>query len=132
MKHNFSKGFTLMEAMITVAILGILAAVAMPMYVGYVQTTSRSDATIALLNMSSAQEQRSMRLNAAYTADESLIGGVDTKQKYYTLSVSNVTPTGYELSATAVAAGPQAGDAGCTVLKLTSAGVKTPPDCWVK
>lgn len=136
MKHNISKGFTLMEAMITVAILGILSAVAMPMYVGYVQTTSRSDATIALLNMSDAQEQRAMRLNAVYTADESLIGGVNTKQGYYTLEVSTLTATGYTLTATAVTTGPQAGDddgtLDCTAISLTSAGVKTPPNCWVR
>lgn len=136
MNQKNSKGFTLIELMITVAILGILGAIAAPMYAGYVQKTSRSDATAALLKMSYEQEQRAMRLNAPYTADESLIGGANTSNGYYTLEVSTLTATGYTLTATAVITGPQAGDndgtLNCTAISITSAGVKTPPDCWVK
>ncbi len=136
MNQKKSKGFTLIEAMITVAIIGILASVAAPLYVGYVQKTSRSDATAALLNMSNEQEQRSMRLNAPYTDDEALIGGVNTSNGYYTLEVSTLTATGYTLTATAVTTGPQAGDndgvLDCRAISITSAGQKTPPDCWVQ
>lgn len=135
MNQKNSKGFTLMEAMITVAILGILASIAAPVYVGYVQTTSRSDATAALLKMSSEVEQKAMRLNESYIDAVPGVPGV-SERGYYTLSSSAVTATGYTLTATAVTTGPQASDndgtLDCRVISITSAGVKTPPDCWVK
>jgi len=132
-----NNGFTLIELMITVAILGVLATVAMPQYENYITKTTRSDATSALQRMADAQEQYVLRTNAAsYTTDVSLIGGDQTERGYYTLSVESADASTYVLKATAVTTGRQANDIdgalNCTELTLTNARVKAPAGCWVK
>jgi type IV pilus assembly protein PilE len=57
MKKCAANGFTLMEMMITVAIIGILAAIGYPSYIKYVTETRRSDATINLTRIASLQEK---------------------------------------------------------------------------
>ena len=57
MKKYSANGFTLMEVMITVVIIGILASIAYPSYTNYVTQTRRSDATIALTQLASQQEK---------------------------------------------------------------------------
>ena len=51
------KGFTLTELMITVAIIGILAAIAIPMYSGYTQRARRADAFSALQTIALTEEK---------------------------------------------------------------------------
>ena len=58
MKTNHkAAGFTLIELMITVVIVGILAAVAYPSYQNYVTQTRRSDAQVALATVANQQEK---------------------------------------------------------------------------
>jgi len=137
MKQMYTKGFTLIEVMITVAIIAVLATIAMPQYQNFIQKTGRADATSALQRMSDLQVQYVLRNNAgSYTTNVALIGGANTEHGYYTLSVVSATASTYKLQAVADPAGPQAGDkegaVDCTVLTLTDAFVKTPAECWVK
>ena len=54
--NHSSKGFTLVELMIVVVIIGILAAVAVPAYFNYILRTRQSDAYHNLLDIKAAQE----------------------------------------------------------------------------
>ncbi len=67
---RISRGFTLIELMITVAILGILSAIAIPSYMQYVQNGKRADARAALLQ-ASQYLQRFYAANDRYDADRS-------------------------------------------------------------
>jgi len=133
MKQIKSKGFTLIEVMITVAIIGILAAIAMPQYSDYLLKTGRGDATKALAKLVDKQEGYVTRNNAT-SYDPGMT--MATEFGYYTVITVNAGPGYFQLEATAVPGMAQELDiidgVDCTVLTIDSAGVKTPPECWVK
>lgn len=125
------KGFTLIELMVTVAIIGILTAIAMPMYGDYLTKASRSDCASALEKMATKQEELVLRMNGGnYTTDVTNIGGSDTANGYYTVSVASADDKGFVLQCTAASPSPQANDTGCTTMQLSSTGLKTPTACW--
>lgn len=138
------KGFTLIELMIVVAIIGILASIAYPGYQESVAKTRRANAQGEMLALSSALERRYSEVNhysdaAAAGADT---GAPDASLyiiepevvQFYTITISAVgdadAAQAYTLSA--VPAGGMVGDR-CGTMSLNSAGVKTPAnpsDCW--
>lgn len=129
------RGFTLMELMIAVAIVGILSMVALPSYQNHMRKVRRSDAFQALTNAAHLQE-RWYTQNNSYTGTIANVGGSTTEKGYYTIAVTNPScttagiSTCFVMTATAVAGGPQAGDTGCTSLTITQAGLKGPSTCW--
>jgi type IV pilus assembly protein PilE len=137
------KGFTLMELMIVVAIVGVLAAIAYPSYQDSVRKSNRTDAKSALMGLKLAQER--LRANCpTYAgnidstddcAGSKVKGSATSSEGMYTLSVSGAAGTGYTLTATAKAGTIQTGDTGCTAMTLTISnahpdGLKGPSDCW--
>jgi len=103
-----SNGFTLLELMIAVAIVGILAAVVMPQYHQYVMRADRSDAIAPLAAILEAQE-RFYNDNVTYTTNLSDLGypgnTVTTEKEKYVISARQCQGAGLtqciELIATA-------------------------------
>ena len=115
------KAFTLIELMITVAIVGILAAIALPSYQDSVRKSRRADIKVVMLGLANALERR-------FTETNSYLGVAGTTGTYYTVTIA-ATAISYTLTATPT--GDQASDA-CGTLTLTETGAKTPTTagCW--
>ena len=134
MKNN--KGFSLIELMMVVVIVGILAAVALPTYQDYVIKARRADAFDGLMNLQSMQE-RYRASNSRYASTLSAVGysGSTSYEGYYTLSIRSTSAVQYGVVATAVSGKSQVDDTGCTTMGiLVSAtyprGTRRPTDCW--
>lgn len=132
-KFSMSKGFTLLELMITVAIVGILASVAYPAYTDYVKTAKRADAIKALL----AEEAR---IEEYYLNNDTYVGfslaSTTSPEGYYNITLSGETAFVYQMTATRSPAGD---DTECATLTYNQLGVRgasgsiggsTPEECW--
>jgi type IV pilus assembly protein PilE len=125
-----TKGFTLIELMITVAIIGILAGIAYPSYQQYMQRSSRSAAQSQMMDIANRQQQYFLANRAYATKSELEAGGYalpsDVSKKYtYNIVLSDGPPPSYVINFVAI--GNQASDGN---LSLSSEGVKTPADKW--
>ena len=118
-RRTAAAGFTLIELMITVSVVGVLSSVAYPSFIDQVQRVRRTDAVVAMMQVQWAQERwRSNRTAYGSLAEIGMSG--TSAAGYYTLQVSANTANGYEVLATAT--GPQARDASCAKLKLSMQG----------
>tara|TARA_R110000823_G_scaffold305166_1_gene427060 strand:+ start:8700 stop:9122 length:423 start_codon:yes stop_codon:yes gene_type:complete len=134
------KGFTLMELMIVVAIVGALLLIALPAYESQLQKGRRVDAMEALQRVASLQENF-MLDRSTYTislADLNITNPI-SREGHYSITAA-ACPGGdiancYVLTATPVATSPQADDTRCTEFRLFSTGAKQADgslgnDCW--
>ncbi|TJZ77504.1 type IV pilin protein [Chitiniphilus eburneus] len=119
-----SQGFTLVELMVIVAIIGTLAAIAIPNYRDYVTKTRRADAQAVLLQNAQIME-RGYTVNNRYTCTSPPIvaaAPIDGSTKYYTIAVDDdgsCADDYFRLVATPT--GSQVGDG---ALSLDSAGLR--------
>ncbi len=127
-------GFSLIEMMVVVAIIGILASVAYSSYQNSVLSSRRSLGTQALLETAQRLERCATEnlsyLNAANCPTLPFNAPEDTTDNYYTISIANRTASTYTLTATAINA--QASDADCATMSINNLGQKTATtaNCW--
>ncbi|WP_019583764.1 type IV pilin protein [Thioalkalivibrio sp. ALE16] len=124
-----TQGFTLLELMIATAIVGILAAIALPAYSSYVERTRLGNAQMDLFALASFAEQYRTR-NGVYpdTDDLPRTHSPESGAVAYTISIDAKAST-FILAATP--SGPQVGHS-CGTLTLTHHGRKGADDdgCW--
>lgn len=127
------KGFTLVELMITIAIIGILASVAYPSYTDFVTRSNRSEAQRELTKLAVLQEQLFSDARR-YTADMKELGESDdpyvTESDNYSIDAT-LADGGFTLTATAQ--GNQATqDSVCLTISINDLGQKTATSdiCW--
>lgn len=151
------QGFNLIELMVTVAVIGILAAIGLPSYRAYVERGNRAVAKTALSEVLSRQESHYVERKRYATALSALGYGADSLQldrdgallassagAIYTLTLAgnpsstscppggSATRSGFTVVAQPINA--QASDTRCASLCLSSTGVKgasgSADDCW--
>lgn len=129
MQGDNCRGFTLIEMLIVVALMGILAAIAVPQYNAYRIRSNRAEGKVLLVQAAQSLERLYTRESSYAKATVGTTFPAKSEHGLYVISFS-VAPsaTGYTLSA--AGQGIQAGDAGCTPLTLTSTGAKGPAGCW--
>jgi type IV pilus assembly protein PilE len=128
--HPGSAGFTLVELLITVAVVAILTIVSLPSYAEFVKRGTRADAQAFLMEVALRQQQRLVdrRAYAATLGDLGLALPQSLAGKY---TVSMSAPVAVPPSFT-ISAAPQGAQTieGCGTLSLTSSGERAPARCW--
>ncbi|MGD8560139.1 MAG: type IV pilin protein [Gammaproteobacteria bacterium] len=144
MFNNFSSvsgksasGFTLIEVLITIAILGILAAIVIPSYSAQTMKSRRTDAKIALAEAVKNLERCYITFNQynhascdSYPANGANM--VVSSEGHYKIVATTLAQTNYVIEAQPLANSPQINDTHCDSFTLDSEGSKTATnaDCW--
>jgi type IV pilus assembly protein PilE len=152
--NNTRKGFTLIELMITLAVLAIVVAIAIPSYQSYMMKTRRADAKLALTQAAQILERYHTNNNGSYvgaTFGPPPVPGdlfieccpprrsddpADTLQDYQLAFTVGPTAQTFTITATPIAGRRQEDDDFCTSFSIDQAGRRTATSnrdfdrCW--
>jgi type IV pilus assembly protein PilE len=127
---GFQLGFTLIELMIAVAVIGILTAIAFPSYKSHLVKSRRSTVQTTLLDLAQRQQLYLMDARRYATSLNELKVTVPSEvAPYYSISVAaeEGPPLTFNLTATPVSGSSQYGD---VTLSIDQTGLKTPANTW--
>jgi type IV pilus assembly protein PilE len=139
-----NQGLTVIELMITLAVITTMLMVVYPTYMSYARETGRGDAYTALLDLATREEHY---YNTYETYTDVIVASAECSgggcglgandvsgDGYYRLSAAagstGALATSFTLTATVKSGQRQAGDTRCAVLTINSSGVTTPVECW--
>ncbi|WP_444926617.1 type IV pilin protein [Microbulbifer sp. TRSA002] len=139
-KFSINYGFTLIELMIAVAVIGILAAIAYPSYMESVRKSNRAEAKTELNDVAQRLQRCFTAFSAYDDANCSIAGNISkgntlsTENNFYSIT-GVLTATTYTLTAAPQSGSYQVGDGDCTSFTLTQTGAKDATgarkdDCW--
>ena len=142
-----TKGFTLIELMIVIVIIGVVLGFAIPSYISYVQRSNRTEGITTMQALQLAEEKFRMT-NSTYQTLSSVSfvpsfwpstgitsGVLTTENSLYTIVITGTSATGYTITATAQGdqVNDDAGGTACTPMTLVVSGytiTKSPTACW--
>ena len=124
MTHKTQTGFTLLELMIGLLIIGILSAVAMPVYQEQIRKVRRDAVIMQLLSLHINQQAYRLQ-NPSFATGQKL--GLPLSD-FYQFSVANVSSQTFVLTAKAL--GTQKQDKGCVSLTIDQSMTRQPSGCW--
>ena len=128
MKRLNADGFTLIELMIVVVIIGIIASVAYPSYQNSVTKTRRAEGQAVLLDIMNAEERYYTENNTYTTTLADVNKSGDSEEGHYVVSAA---ACGAGISSCVIlTADPQGVQTDDGALTYNSVGVKTPSDKW--
>jgi len=128
MLHN-KKGFTIIELVVVVGIIGVLAAIAIPMYSNYRANAYRASAQATLVEGAQNMERYFTRNNSYAGAAIGAEVQASTEAGKYTLSF----PAAPTAAAFTIRATPSFTEAKCGYLEITQTGAKSSEiagNCW--